>query len=214
MHRVRAPERGALFVLSGPSGVGKSTLIRHVLEAVPHLGFSVSATTRPPRPGEVDGVHYHFLDENTFLQRVAEGAFLEHAGVYGRRYGTLAAPTEQALSEGRSLLLDIDVQGAEQVDDVMPEAVRIFILPPDRHTVERRLRARGTDDESVIQRRLADMDEQLQGCGDYDYLVVNDDLDAAKAQLAGVLLAEMGRTHRHPGLVSLWTGSDESPSAP
>ncbi len=202
--RIGRPDRGVLFVISGPSGVGKSTLVRALLSAVPDLAFSVSATTRPPRAGESDGVHYHFLDEPSFLARVDAGHFLEHAVVYGRRYGTLREPTEAVLAEGRSVLLDIDAQGAAQVRASMPEAVSIFLLPPDRASIEARLRARGTDLEDVIQRRLRDMDGQLAAVGDYDYVVVNDHLVSAEATLIGVVLAELSRTGRRASLVRRW----------
>jgi guanylate kinase len=202
--RIGRPDRGVLFVISGPSGVGKSTLVRALLSAVPDLAFSVSATTRPPRAGESDGVHYHFLDEPSFLSRVDAGHFLEHAVVYGSRYGTLREPTEAVLAEGRSVLLDIDAQGAAQVRASMPEAVSIFLLPPDRASIEARLRARGTDGEEVIQRRLRDMDGQLAAVGDYDYLVVNDHLVSAEATLIGVVLAELSRTCRRGSLVRRW----------
>lgn len=200
-----APDRGALFVLSGPSGVGKSTLIRHVMDTVPDVGFSVSATTRGPRAGEEDGVHYHFLTKEDFLQRVGEDAFLEHAEVYGRHYGTLVEPVERALAAGRSILLDIDVQGAEQVKRRMPEAVSVFLLPPSREALEKRLRGRGTDAEEVIARRMAEADEQLAAMASYDFLVVNDHLESAKQVLAGVLLATLSRTALHDGLVKRWT---------
>jgi guanylate kinase len=160
---VERPDRGVLFVVSGPSGVGKSTLIRRAMARLPWLGFSVSATTRGPRAGEQDGVDYHFLTPGEFRDRVDAGAFLEHATVYDRSYGTLARPTETALAEGRSLLLDIDVQGAEQVKATLPEAVHVFIIPSSLDDLEARLRARGTDDDEVIQRRMALVATQLEG---------------------------------------------------
>jgi guanylate kinase len=202
--RLEPPDRGLLLIVSGPSGVGKSTLIRHVLDTVPNIAFSVSATTRQPRVGEVEGVQYHFVDDPQFVRWIDEDAFLEHAAVYGRRYGTLRAPTEAALASGRSVLLDIDVQGAAQVRARTADAVSVFILPPDRDTVAARLRARSTDAEAVIVRRLAEMDEQLAQVGDYDYLVVNDDLESARATLQGVVLAELSRRARRGRLVARW----------
>jgi guanylate kinase len=202
------PDRGLLLVVSGPSGVGKSTLLRHVLDTVPGIAFSVSATTRGPRKGEVDGVQYHFVDDARFAALVEEDAFLEYASVYGRSYGTLRQPTEDILASGRSVLLDIDVQGAQQVSGRTKDAVTVFILPPDRATVEARLRARSTDDEATIQRRLADMDAQIAGIGSYDYLLVNDDLATAKATLQGIVAAELSRRPRRESLIRKWLGTE------
>ena len=190
------PDRGALFVVSGPSGVGKSTLIKAALARLPWLAFSVSATTRGPRAGERDGVDYHFLTTEEFHERVAAGAFLEHATVYDRSYGTLRKPTEAALADGRCLLLDIDVQGAAQGRRQLPEAVTVFVLPPSLAALEQRLRARNTDPEAVIERRMQQVAMQLRGAVDADYVVVNDDLDAARAAFEGVLVAETCRRPR------------------
>lgn len=193
---VERPDRGVLFVVSGPSGVGKSTLVKQAMARLPWLSFSVSATTRGPRSGEKDGVDYHFLTPGEFEQRVEDGAFLEHATVYDRSYGTLKAPTERALAEGRCLLLDIDVQGAEQVKAALPEAVHLFILPPSLAALEERLRGRGTDAHDVIARRMAQVATQLLGVRDAHYVVVNDDLEAAHASFEAVLLAETCRRSR------------------
>lgn len=195
------PDRGALIVVSGPSGVGKSTLLRPALAAIPGLAFSVSATTRPPRPGEVDGVDYHFVDADRFAGLVEGGAFLEHAQVYDRRYGTLHAPVEAALARGDSVLLDIDVQGARQVRPRLPEAVLVMIVPPDVATLERRLRARGTESDDAIRRRMELVEGQLCALGEYDYVVVNDDRDAAVACFQGIVLAECCRTSRRSSWV-------------
>jgi guanylate kinase len=194
--RLERPDRGVLFVVSGPSGVGKSTLVKAALARIPDLGFSVSATTRAPRPGELDGVDYHFVSGDRFRQRVATGEFLEHATVYDRSYGTLRAPTEAVLAEGGSILLDIDVQGSAQVRLAMPEAVHVYILPPSWEVLYQRLVARGTDGSEVIARRMALAEEQLRAAPTYDYQVVNDDLQAAHAVLEGILLAEISRTSR------------------
>jgi guanylate kinase len=196
------PERGALFVVSGPSGVGKTTLLHRALGHFPRLRFSVSATTRAPRQGETDGADYHFLSREQFDAKVVEGAFLEHATVYGNRYGTLAAPVSEAMHAGWSILLDIDVQGAAQVRNRLPEAVAIYVLPPSFEVLERRLRARSTDTEEVIQRRLHEAKDQLTGAAGYDYVVVNEDLDAATDQLEAILLAELHRTARHATLIA------------
>jgi guanylate kinase len=194
-------DRGALFVVSGPSGVGKSTLLRAAMELVDRLAFSVSATTRARRVGEVDGVDYHFIDDTEFSRLVADDAFLEHATVYDRSYGTLRAPVEASLDRGESILLDIDVRGAAQVRERMPEGVHIFVLPPSDAALEARLRARGTDPEPVIARRMELAREQLRDCGRYQYLVVNDDLERATHELEAILIAELCRTERRASLV-------------
>ncbi len=190
------PDRGVLFVVSGPSGVGKSTLVRRAKARLPWLAFSVSATTRAPRVGEVDGVDYHFLDEPRFSELIERDAFLEHATVYNRRYGTLSEPTEAALKEGLCLLLDIDVQGARQVREHLPDAVHLFVLPPSLDSLRERLEGRDTDDEATIARRMAQVEGQLRGAEEADYIVVNDDLEAAHAAFEGVLVAESCRRSR------------------
>ncbi len=194
--QVERPDRGVLFVVSGPSGVGKSTLLKRAMARLPWLSFSVSATTRGPRRGEQNGVDYHFITPGEFRDRVDREAFLEHATVYDRSYGTLRAPTEQALSEGRCLLLDIDVQGAKNVKAALPEAVHLFVLPPSLAALEARLRSRATDPEEVIVRRMAQVATQLRGVDDAHYVVVNDNLEAAQACFEGVLLAETCRRAR------------------
>lgn len=195
------PDRGALFVVSGPSGVGKSTLVRQALVTIPALRFSVSATTRPPRPNERNGVHYHFVSTERFDAWVADDAFLEHARVYDKQYGTLREPTLAAMGQGTSLLLDIDVQGARQIREHLPEAVHVFVSPPSREALRQRLIARGTDDDEVIERRMEMATEQLRGCGSYDYVVVNDVLDQAHRVFQGIILAELSKTKRRPTLV-------------
>lgn len=198
---VRRPDHGVLFVVSGPSGVGKSTLVKRAMRNVPGLAFSVSATTRRPRRGEVDGEHYHFLTPEAFAEGLEAGRFLEHATVYGQSYGTLAAPTHAALASGRSLILDIDVQGSRQIRETLSEAVHVFVLPPDLDTLEARLRGRDTDSEETIRRRMAEVDEQLRGAGSYDYIVVNDDLPGAAACFQGILLAETCRRGRRASAI-------------
>jgi len=194
--RVERPDRGVLFVVSGPSGVGKSTLVRRAMHRIPWLAFSVSATTRAPRQGEQEGIDYHFVSPERFGTLVDDAAFLEHATVYDRRYGTLAEPTEAALAEGRCLLLDIDVQGARQVKERLSDAVHLFVLPPSLEALEARLRARGTDSEQIIARRMEQVALQLQGAEEAHYVVVNDDLEAAHACFEAVLLAEACRRRR------------------
>lgn len=192
---LEAPDQGVLFVITGPSGVGKSTLIKGLMERVPGLEFSVSATTRAPRDGEVDGRDYHFLSAEDFAHRVERAAFLEYATVYDRSYGTLRAPVEAAVAEGRSVVLDIDVQGARQVKERYPACVRVFILPPSVGTLATRLRGRGTE-EAVIARRMSQVEEQLRGAPEFDFVVVNDDLSAARAVFEGIFLAELSRVAR------------------
>jgi guanylate kinase len=190
------PDRGVLFVVTGSSGTGKTTLVKAALERIPHLSFSVSATTRPARPGEQDGVDYHFLSQARYAELLEQGAFLEHATVYGNSYGTLREPVERALALGTSIVLDIDTQGAEQVRASSPGAVSIFVLPPSARALEERLRGRATDPEEVIQRRVREASLQLRECGHFDYLVVNDQLPAAKDQFESVLVAEQLRRSR------------------
>jgi guanylate kinase len=193
---------GALFVVSGPSGVGKSTLLKAVFAAVGGLEFSVSATTRAPREGEVDGREYHFVNPVKFADLVDQGAFLEHAMVYDRRYGTLRAPVTAALAEGRSIVLDIDVLGARQVRAALPGAVLILIAPPDVATLRERLIARGTDGADVIESRMRQVADQLASVDLYDYLVVNDELDVAIETLTAVFRAELTRVARQGARVA------------
>ena len=200
------PDKGVLFVITGPSGVGKSTLIRASMARIPQLRFSVSATTRDIRKGEHDGVDYRFLARADFDKRVAAGDFLEHATVYDRSYGTLRQPTAQALSTGASLILDIDAQGAAQVRKAGLPHVSIFLLPPSLDALERRLRARGTDNDEIIACRMAQVGQQIEACGAFDYLVVNDHLSTAQATLDGILLAEMSRRNRRESLVQEMLG--------
>jgi len=199
------PDRGALFVVSGASGTGKTTLVQEALRRMPNLAFSVSATTRPPRAGEADGVDYLFVSPEGFEQLRQANELLEWAEVYGNRYGTPKGPVLAAIARGDSILLDIDVKGARQVRRALPEAVTIFLLPPDMATIEARLRARSTDSEAVIERRMAEAREQLEGAAEADYIVVNDALESAHDQLQAILVAELCRRHRHPTLVERFT---------
>ncbi len=190
-----APATGALFVVSGASGTGKTTLLRAALDAMSGIEFSVSVTTRAMRPGEENGRDYWVIEPDRYEAMVAAGDLLEHAGVYDRAYGTPRAPVATALAEGRSILLDIDVQGARQVRAKMPQAVSVFILPPSVASMEARLRARG-DPPEVIARRMQQSHAQLAAAPEYDYLVLNDDLPAAHAMFQSVLVAELLRRDR------------------
>jgi guanylate kinase len=172
-----------VFVITGPSGVGKGTLIRTLLERLPSLELAVSATTRAPRPGETDGVDYHFLTDDEFARRVEQGAFIEHATYSGRRYGTLRSELERRMAAGRSVVLEIELQGARQVAKAMPEAVRIFIAPPSAESLRNRLVGRGTDPPEQVEARLRTAEEELAAQDEFSHVVVNDRLDEAAAEL-------------------------------
>ncbi len=181
-----------VFVITGPSGVGKGTLIKLLLERIPELELSVSATTRAARPGEQDGVHYHFLDEEEFEQRIAAGAFVEHAGYSGRRYGTLREELDRRTAAGHPVVLEIELQGARQVRSVMPEAVQIFIMPPSPESLRTRLVGRGTDAPEQIEERLQVAEAELAAAGEFGHRVVNDDLDRAIEELEGIVRSTLG----------------------
>ena len=183
---------GHVFVITGPSGVGKGTLIRGLLERVPGLELSVSATTRPPRPGERDGVDYHFLSDEEFDRRVASGEFVEHARYSGHQYGTLRSELERRMTEAAGVVLEIEVQGARQVREAVPEAVQVFIAPPSVQALRARLTGRGTDDSEEVERRLQVAEEELAAQPEFGYVVVNDDLDTALEELTGIVSRELG----------------------
>lgn len=192
---------GLLFVVCAPSGAGKSTLLSALRKDFPELGFSVSATTRAPRPGEVDGRDYHFMSEEEFSRLRDTGHFAEWARVHGNFYGTPMRPVVDMLAAGHDVLFDIDVAGADQLRRVFTEGAYVFILPPSREELARRLSGRGTESPEVVARRLANAAGEIARAGDFDYLVVNDDLDVALDTLRAVYLAERSRTRLHPGLV-------------
>jgi len=191
------PERGILFVLSAPSGTGKSSLAGRVVSAVPGLVFSVSYTTRQRRGGEVEGREYHFVDDSAFDSMVERDELLEWARVHDRRYGTGRAATERALAGGKDLLLDIDVQGARQVRASEAGSVSVFLLPPDFATLERRLRARASDTPEQVEHRLAVARREAEEYRRYDYLVLNEDLDRAVESVASIVRAERSRVARN-----------------
>jgi len=194
--------RGLLIILSSPSGAGKSTLARRLMAQDPALRFSVSATTRAPRPGERDGVEYFFKAKAEFEAMVAKGEMLEHAEVFGNLYGSPKAPVEAAISAGRDTLFDIDWQGGQQIRNsaLGKDVVSVFVLPPSIAELERRLRGRDQDSEAVIAGRMAKSQAEISHWAEYDYVLVNDDIDRAEADLKTILAAERMRRDRQPGL--------------
>ena len=185
---------GKLFIISGPSGSGKSTILKQVLKNMPEIYFSVSVTTRPPRPGEAHGAHYHFISQGEFDQLAEADGLLEYARYVGNSYGTPAEPIRARLDAGVDVLLDIEVQGAEQIKDKMPEAVTIFLSPPSLEVLEARLRARGTDSEEKILHRLETAKEELTHVERYDYLVINDTIAQAVQEVETIVKSEGGQS--------------------
>jgi guanylate kinase len=185
-----------VFIISAPSGSGKSTLVHRLLTAKPNLVFSISYTTRTSRPQERDGVDYNFISREDFEARVVRGEFLEHADVFGNYYGTHCGALDRARLEGKDLLLDIDVQGARQLKLRLPEAVTIFVLPPSREILEQRLRARSQDSEAVIQRRLKGAAEEVRNYKQYDYVLINHEIERSVARLESIVEAERMRRMR------------------
>jgi len=183
-----------VFVITGPSGVGKGTLIRGLMQRIPDLELSVSATTRSPRPGERDGVDYHFLSHEEFDRRVAAGEFVEHADYAGRRYGTLRSELERRTRAGVPVVLEIEVQGARQVRAALPDAVQVFIAPPSLEALRTRLIGRGTDDGEEVQRRLRVAEEELRARAEFRHVVVNDRLEDALEELTAIVRAELERS--------------------
>lgn len=183
-------EKGNIYVVTAPSGAGKTSLVRALLEADKQVKLSVSYTTRPARPGEVDGTHYHFVDQATFLSMLERGDFLESAEVYGNRYGTSQPWIEQMVDSGADILLEIDWQGAAQVRRIFPEAIGIFILPPSLEVLTERLKGRGTDAPDVVARRLAAAREDIGHVEEFDYVIINDDFNTALQELIAVVRAQ------------------------
>jgi guanylate kinase len=205
----RSPvRRGLMFVLSSPSGAGKTTMSRALLAEDSEITLSISATTRPPRPGEVDGVDYYFVSADQFQSMVAENALLEWATVFGNRYGTPRAPVEAALADGRDVLFDIDWQGTQQLQqtDAASDLVRVFILPPDLAELERRLKSRNTDHPEVIAGRMARARDEISHWGEYDYILVNDDAETCLNEIRAILKAERLRRKRQLGLAGFVRG--------
>ena len=183
-------KKGKTFIISGPSGVGKSTVLSALLERRPNVYFSVSATTRDPRPGELDGIHYHFMDVDSFRKWIAMDQFLEYAEYVGNFYGTPKRFVDEAMNQGKDVILDIEVQGAIQVTSKRPDTVRIFIAPPSWAELERRLTERGTDSKDKIQKRLLRAKVEFQTAHTYDYFVINDTVENAVKELDAIMTAE------------------------
>ncbi|HIQ39677.1 MAG TPA: guanylate kinase [Sulfurivirga caldicuralii] len=188
--------QGQLYILSAPSGAGKTSLVKRLIETDPQIRVAVSTTTRPPRPGEIDGQHYHFTDVDTFKEKINQGDFLEWAEVFGNLYGTRKSQVMQLLAEDVDVILEIDWQGAEQIREKMPDALSIFILPPSLEELERRLTGRGTDAAEVIARRLAEAKAEMRHYPEFDYVVINDDFDTAFTELHTIFKANRLRTRR------------------
>jgi guanylate kinase len=193
---------GQIFVLSGPPGAGKSTIAARVRAEMPDLAYSVSLTTRQPRPGEQDGVDYHFVDREEFARRIAAGEMAEYEEIFGNLYGTSEKVIRQALEQGRDLFLDTDVNGAEQLRKRFPEGVFIFLLPPSRQVLEQRLRGRATEGEEQLRQRLERVRYEVGKAGNYTHLVVNDDLDKAVEEVKAIITASRRRTERHRQLLA------------
>lgn len=189
-------KKGRLFILSGPSGVGKGTL-RHVLfEKIPGLSYSISCTTRKPREGEIDGVQYRFLDETEFESYISAGKFLEWARVHGHLYGTLRSDVETELEKGRHVVLEIDVQGALQVKEKFPDSIMVFVVPPDLEELEKRLSGRGTEKSETLKTRLLNAKEEITFSRSYDYVVVNDKIERAASELTEIFKSEIRKSER------------------
>ncbi len=180
---------GTLYIISAPSGAGKTSMISKLLESLTDAEMAVSHTTRPAREGEVDGKHYHFISADEFLNDVHENKFLEHANVFGNHYGTSKAAVEMLLEKGLDVILEIDWQGAQQVRGLMPEALSIFILPPSKTELEKRLRGRGTDSDEVIAKRLGQSCDDIKHYNEFDYVVINDDFEVSVKQLESIFHA-------------------------
>jgi len=202
-----------MLILSSPSGAGKTTLSRKLLAEDGDIVMSISATTRPPRNGEQDGVHYHFLDKARFARLRDDGAFLEHARVHDNDYGTLRAEVEKALKAGRDVLFDIDYQGTQQLmanSSIKGQLVSIFILPPSMAELKRRLESRAQDSDRVVARRMAKARDEIEHWAEYDYVLINDDLERCYGAIKTILAAERLRRQKHPAFIKALLNSSES----
>jgi len=194
-------KRGQIFVISGPSGTGKTTIIRAIRESVSEIGYSISHTTREPRDGEIQGKHYYFVTGRDFERMVGEGRFVEWAYVYGHLYGTSYSSLENAMQSGEDLLVDLDIRGAEAIKGHFPESLSVFILPPSMEDLEARLRARATSDREDVDLRLKKAAEEVKSCREYDFIVVNDDLAHTVHEIEAIILAERAHTRRRYPLI-------------
>ncbi len=200
-HKNKLQRRGLMLVLSSPSGAGKTTLARRLVEIDENLRISISVTTRPPRQNEANGKDYHFVNEDVFRSMADAGQFLEHARVFGHLYGTPIQTVNESLSNGSDILFDIDWQGAQQITEhARSDVVKIFVLPPSTGELARRLRTRAQDPERVLSERMAKATDEITHWPEYDYVIVNEDLDIATDQISNILSAERLRRHRRTGL--------------
>jgi guanylate kinase len=200
---VLGQRRGLMLVLSSPSGAGKTTITRSIIQRDPELTISISVTTRPQRPGEIDGVHYHFIDKAEFDRLVAANQLLEYATVFGNYYGTPREPVEATLAAGRDVVADVDWQGTQQLhQNFRDNMVSIFVLPPTLDVLEQRLRGRAQDSAAVVADRMAKAADEMSHWAEYDYVIVNDDLETSIAQVAKILAAERLKRDRQPGLAA------------
>ncbi len=203
LNEIKAKRRGLMVVLSSPSGAGKTTLTRKLLKENPDMAMSVSATTRSPRPGETDGEDYYFISKNKFAQMIDDEAFLEHARVFDNFYGTPRAPVEQALGDSRDIVFDIDWQGAQQLTQAAADdLVKIFILPPNMRELEKRLKSRAQDSDETIAKRMSKSEAEISHWAEYDYVIVNEDIDIAMNELRTIVASERMRRRRQPWLSS------------
>jgi guanylate kinase len=180
---------GQLYVISGPSGVGKSTIIRLLRDRIKHLGYSISYTSRKPRKNEVDGVDYHFVERDTFIRKIEDGEFVEWAEVYRDFYGTAFFGLRAQLNRGLDVIMDVDIQGAKNIKEHFKESVQSYILPPSMEVLKKRLRKRATDDEKVMNERIEKASEDIKTCVFYDYIIINDDLNKSVAQMESIITA-------------------------
>lgn len=194
--------KGRLFIISGPSGSGKDSVMKKVFERLPDLAFSISSITRPMRPGEVEGEKYNFISRERFVEMIDNDELLEHNVFVGNYYGTPKAPVLKCIEQGRDMLIEVDVNGAEQICSKMPEAVSIFIMPPSLEELKSRLSGRGTDDADIIEQRLNEALREIACAKDYDYIVVNDNLDTAADDFVSIMMVDKFKTDRNIELIN------------